>query len=467
MTAIADALLDAIKQYAQSLKKQMGIPLSKAQELTARAHSFADWHELTKVADRAPYDPRLRAAAISARGGPGLRIQAAIKALRTTPDRLAQAAGITQAEAQLADARARALSPWTAPGAASEAPGAPSWVAGTATPVDHLTMTAVRTTETPDGDRLLAFNLFDPQAHLVMVTGCPGWGKSTLGAGLAGEHYAAGGAVLYVDPLFNPEPRAYDKVSGLLRGILAQPDAAMTPTGDLAKLATRPRFTLVKPEREGAHIELLDLLDRAKAWLKPFSLVVIDEGHFPYPVGDIEALGQFRAALAARIDALIACGIAVVLISLEAIHDALPVRGETQACSLLLFGKGHYAATSAPAAWSPPKPDTPEPDQRTARAAKRGPRTGSLGLLPPLALPVLPLPADGPSPAASAPLLQQLQALTHQLRMSAGEHTSWIGVATKPEDDPQAFVAQQRWSGIEATFMALPNPLAEFEAASA
>lgn len=51
--------------------------------------------------------------------------------------------------------------------------------------------------------------------------------------------------------------------------------------------------------------------------------------------------------------------------------------------------------------------------------------------------------------------------------MSAGEHTSCIGVATRPEDDTQGFVAQQRWAGIEATFMALPNPLAEFETASA
>lgn len=432
MTAIADALLDSIKQYAQSLKKQMGISLSQAQELAARAHSFADWHELAKVADRSPYDPRLRAAAISARSGPGLRVSAAIQVLRTAAERLALAAGIGAREAAIIDANARAF--------AATDPEVDSGLAATLTTVDHLAMSRLLipqgTAATDSASSLgnlgdgpqFKLNLFEPQAHLVLVSACSGWGKSGFAAGLAGAHFAEGGTVLYIDPLFNPEPNERDKPAKLLGGLMGKPDVNIVETSELTERKSLSRFTLVRSNGQGSPDELLAALDRAKAWLKPFSVVVIDEAHFPQPFGEPKL--EFKTAMAAIIDELIAAGIAVVLISQDALLDELPVREETQECMLLLFGMGHYA----------PSPVT-VPSKRRKRTKL------SLTIQEVLTLPPPPGPPSAPD---------QLQALAKQLlQKSRDEYTSWIGVATIPDEDSRAFVGKQLWSSIEAPFRSL------------
>lgn len=423
MTAIANALLDSVKQYAQSLKKQLGISLSHAHELSARAHSFADWHELVTVSNRSPYDPRLRAAAISARSGPGLRVSAAIQVLRDAAVKLAFAAGLDPQEAAAIDAKARSFE--------TDLVGGDPRLPGALTTVEHMAMNtlslpSVSGTVSPWNFSVgsdFRLNLFDPQAHLVLVSACSGWGKSAFAAGLAGAHYATGGAVFYVDPLFSPQAHDKDRPGRLLASLMGNPDVVVVDAANLTERKSLSRFTLVKTEGQSSPDELLAVLNRAKAWLKPFSVVVIDEAHFPR----FGSTDQFRLAMATIIDELLDSGIAVVLISQDCLVDDLPMRWETQECMLLLFGLGQYTRTA------------PTIPSNRRKRTKRGLSIEDVLRLPP-----------PPGPPSGA---EQFQALAKEiLHRSRDDYTSWIGVATTPDEDVRTFVAKQRWAAIEETF---------------
>lgn len=410
MTAVADVLLDSIKQYAQSLKKQMGIPLSKAQELAARAHSFADWHELTKVAERCPHDPRLRAAAVCARSGPGLLVPPTIQVLQNVAQRLADAADIGLQTAIDFDADARDLR-----GVSS------------LRPVDHFALGRDLSASTPGvlNSGTFRLNLFDPKARFVCVSGCAGWGKSAFAVGVAGVHYAGGGAVLYLDPLFSPPANERDKPAQLLGGLLEKTDVEVVDACDLASSPSRARFTVVRSAGERAPDEFLCVLEHAATWLRPLSIVVIDEGHLPQAFSE-SPTGALR--LAAAIDVLIAAEISVVLVSMEPVVEDLPVSPATEEGMVVLLGRRNHVPTVQP---------IPSPKRKRSR---------DFTVQDVLDMPAPPRPpTDGES----------LARLSSELAMSRGDHTSWICATTAPDGEFLAFIARQAWSEIEAPFKGL------------
>jgi hypothetical protein len=96
VTSIDKFSLDNIKQFANSIKKQLGVSLSKAHELTAKIHGFADWHELTIVSTQHPFDTRLRAASFSVRSSPGLSTSATVEDVLRVQERMSSTLGLSK-----------------------------------------------------------------------------------------------------------------------------------------------------------------------------------------------------------------------------------------------------------------------------------------------------------------------------------------------------------------------------------
>lgn len=328
MTAIADYLLEPIKQYAQSLKKQLDLPLSEAQELAAQIHNFTSWHELTAVAKRNPWDERLRGAAFSSRSFPAVRTPGAAAVALKAEQRMVTLTERSETKCTEANRRARGLS--------LEDPLAPFF---------HLDFFGTKFAPggaTDNMDDRFRLNLFDPVARFVAVWSATGWGKSGLGVSIAMAHASQGGNVCYLDPLIGESLNSRDWAGSMRNKMLGSKGGSQQVVDSNASVQPFTRITGLGCGPMGSQKPPLDVLLRNVGDnLLPFSVLVIDEPAF------IPSSGR-EGQIAHEIDSIIASGTAVVWLTQDMpTSETLPLSPQTQDNSVLLLGKT-YSWTQLP-----------------------------------------------------------------------------------------------------------------------
>lgn len=328
MTAIADIFLEPIKQYAQSLKKQLDLPLSKAQELAAQIHNFASWHELTTVAKRNPCDERLRGAAVSHRSPPAVRTPAAVAVALQAEQRMAALMEYAEARCTETNRRARGLS--------LEDPLAPFF---------HLDFRGAKLAPGQASDNMddrFRLNLFEPAPRFVAVWGATGWGKSGLGASIAMAQAGYGGNVCYLDPLIGESLKSQDWAGSMRNAMLCSEGGSQQVVDASGAIQPFTRITGLGCGAWGGPKPPLDVLLRNIADnLLPFSVLLIDEPAF------IPTAGR-EDQIAHELDRIIASGSAVVWLSQDMpTSKTLPLCRQTQDNAVLLLGRT-YAWTELP-----------------------------------------------------------------------------------------------------------------------
>ncbi len=327
MTAIADLMLDPIKQYAQSLKKRLAIPLSRAQDLAAKCHNFTDWHELITVAKRNPYDQRLRGAALSFRSPPAVRTPVAVEVAMKAGERLAMLTGSSAEDCLVADRLARGLS--------GKDPLSPCY---------HLNFPGAQFAPAEAiGSAQFAVNLFDPAPRFVTVWGATGWGKSGVGVSVALAQAGQGGNVCYLDPFLGESFKSRDWAGNMRDSMLATTAGSVQITGEDGTIHPFSRITGIGCPPWGSARPPLDVLLRNIAdRLLPFSVLVIDEPA-SIPIAGKEKL------VAQEIDRIIAAGTAVVWLTQDMpTEESLPLSTATQENAALIIGRT-YSWTKLPA----------------------------------------------------------------------------------------------------------------------
>jgi hypothetical protein len=304
LMAIADLLLQSIKRYASSLKKEFNIKQAQGLEFTATIHGFTSWHDLTTVAERDPFDIRLRAAALACRSSPAVRIPSCISQAIAAAGRLQQ---VTHQPAEVcarANMSARGFN-------TLEEMMVPVFHLGEFTCHKHKADWTFAHRE----NEKFSLNLFDPVPRLTTIWATPGFGKSTLGMaiGIAQANY--GGDVCYLDPTVNDSPRLSPGLDHalMLRNIqLSEPDGSIQQLSLNEPLGPLTRITGIGCPLERSapfpDCSLLTALKRVRKELKPFSVLVVDES-------DRWIFGGHGADIAAEIDQILADGVAVVVLT--------------------------------------------------------------------------------------------------------------------------------------------------------
>lgn len=305
MTAIAALLLDSIKQYSQALKKNLGIPLSQAQTITAKIHRFSDWHELTAVAHNRPFDVRIRGAAFNRRATPAIRTPAAVACAIEAGCRIAQQLGGEAPAADQLNREARGFAPTEE-----------------MEPRFHVDF---RCTKLASGEpERFRLNLFDPKPRFVAISATPGWGKSLLGMSMAMAHAAHRGRVCVLDPNLSYSSSFRPTQDGRCQTALK--DGAVGPLAPIAGIGYDP---LVWP-----HPPLDQVLRSIRQHLGPCSILLADEvAARPGAPGE-------TARVAEEISFILDAGSAVIWLSqnLQPV-EALPLREDILENAVFILGR--------------------------------------------------------------------------------------------------------------------------------
>ena len=320
MPAIADLMLEGIKQYAQFLKKTLHISLAHAQEMTAKLHRFSDWHELVETADRNPFDERLRGAAASQRSSPAVRTPASVELAIQAETRFPSLSQLSGTDCTATNLGARGFTDREQLAAAFHIDFRSAHVALNLSPYTV--------------EPRLRLNLFDPRPRFVAVSGVTGWGKSVLALSMAWEHANQGGNVCILDP-FTGQLSTQDLAGRMSEGLLRCDGATLPSVDGERSLPPFSRITGLRFKPFGAPLPPLDIVLRnTRERLLPFSVLVIDEAMA------FRCSPEQLVRVAKEIDQILASGSAVIWASQDFPTQAsLPLDRTSQECSVVLLGK--------------------------------------------------------------------------------------------------------------------------------
>lgn len=286
-------LYPGIKQYAQSLKKQLGIPLTQAQDLTAKVNCFTDWHDLVAVASKNPFDPRLRSAAVSSRSSGAINTPHSIKLAQQAGSKLNMLLGQPEPRGEQLDAVARGLT--------------------NGFPVPTLHLTGLSDSGESDG-----LNLFDPFPRFVSISGEMGCGKTILSVAIMRTHNESGGSTCYFDQTFRPIRESFPNdladmsIKAMLKeGSCSFYNLSLNPLPEVLPAATVIGGFINEHDlgyQRHTHEEVAETILKISQHLAPMSILFVDE--FRYPE-DSDSQQKISAAIAQALDS----GISVVCVS--------------------------------------------------------------------------------------------------------------------------------------------------------